>query len=43
MPVQLQYSQLTVDKTNAADLTILISAMQTNIAVPQISSKTGKQ
>jgi len=50
--VQLQYLQLIMDKTNAADLssdvfTILISVIQmknTNfIAIPQISSKTGKQ
>jgi len=53
MPVQLLYVQLITDKTNGANLssgvfTILISATQMKkntkfVAVPQISSKTGKQ
>jgi len=53
MPVQLQYIQLITDKTNAAELSscvvaILISVTQTInntkfVAVPRISSKTGKQ
>jgi len=52
MPMQLQYVQLIMDKTNAADLwsdvfAILISVTQMKntkfINVTQISSKTGKQ
>jgi len=51
MPVQRQYVQLIIDKTNAADLSssvfaILISATRTknikSIAIQQISLKTGK-
>jgi len=52
MPVQLQYLQLFADKTNTVDLssgvfTILVSVTRMKntkfIAIPQISSKTGKQ
>jgi len=51
IPVQLQYVQLIMDKTNAADMpsgvfTILITVnwmKKKFIAFPHISSKTGKQ